>query len=442
MTQTFLARRRFLGSAAAAIALTALPAARSDGAPASEYGIVPDSSADQTAAFRRALAELSRRGAPLRLPAGRFVVSELPLESGTGLIGTPGATRIVAGGGGAVLAREADRIVLDGLVFEGSGTEVDPARGLVDLRDVERVEIVACALSDSTGNGLHLERCGGTLRRNRIERVRHTGIFCRDGHDLEILDNQVTGCGDNGIQVWQSEKRADGARVSGNTVTDIAARSGGTGQNGNGINVFRAGNVIVSDNRIRDCAFSAIRNHSADDAMIRGNMCHRLGEVAIYSEFAFEGAVIADNLVDGAALGISVTNFNDGGRLATVASNLIRNIDIGGYPEERGIGISVEADTAITGNTIETCSFAALKLGHGPYLRDVAATGNVLRKAPYGIAVSVVDGAGSARIANNVIAGMDIAPIAGTAWDEVVVDDLAENPDAYPRLAISGNTVT
>ena len=56
------------------------------------------------------------------------------------------------------------------------------------------------------------------------------------------------------------------------------------------------------------------------------NSCARLGEVALYAEFGFEGALIANNLVDTAATGISVTNFNEGGRLAVVQGNLVRNL--------------------------------------------------------------------------------------------------------------------
>ena len=36
--------------------------------------------------------------------------------------------------------------------------------------------------------------------------------------------------------------------------------------------------------------------------------------------------MIANNLVDKAATGVSVTNFNEGGRLAVVQGNLIRNL--------------------------------------------------------------------------------------------------------------------
>jgi len=92
------------------------------------------------------------------------------------------------------------------------------------------------------------------------------------------------------------------------------------------VNVFRAGSVLVSSNRIADCAFLAIRSNAGSNCQMVGNSCARLGEVGLYAEFAFEGAVIANNLVDKGATGISVTNFNEGGRLAVVQGNLIRNL--------------------------------------------------------------------------------------------------------------------
>ena len=39
-----------------------------------------------------------------------------------------------------------------------------------------------------------------------------------------------------------------------------------------------------------------------------------------------------------------------------------------------------------------------MQIGWGAYLRNVVATGNVIRKAGTGIAVTVVEGAGSAVI--------------------------------------------
>jgi uncharacterized secreted repeat protein (TIGR03808 family) len=205
--------------------------------------------------------------------------------------------------------------------------------------------------------------------------------------------------------------------------------------------------VIVRGNRITDCAFSAIRSNSGSRLVVSGNSCLRSGETAIYSEFAFQGAVIADNLVDGGTMGISIANFLDGGRLATCSGNIVRNIvNEGPYPAEVqgfGIGIAVEADTAVTGNVIENVARIGLHMGWGRYLRDVNATANVIRDCPTGIAVTVVEEAGPALVANNIISGAGAGAIVGYRWTEAVTGDLtAPGTDIPAHLRLSGNLVT
>ncbi len=137
-------------------------------------------------------------------------------------------------------------------------------------------------------------------------------------------------------------------------------------------------------------------------------------ETAIYAEFAFQGAVIADNIVDGAANGILVVNLDEDGRLATVSGNVVRNLKLDGpYIHDGagfGFGIAVEGDTAVTGNVIENAPKWGMALGWGPYLKSVVASGNVIRNAPVGIAVSVVEGSGTAIISGNVMDRTPKAP--------------------------------
>jgi uncharacterized secreted repeat protein (TIGR03808 family) len=271
-------------------------------------------------------------------------------------------------------------------------------------------------------------------------------LFFLDGSALIITSNVIRDSGNGGILIWQSRNRDDGSTVADNRIENTLARSGGSGQNGNAINVFRAGNVIVRGNHIRNAAFSAIRGNAASNIQIIGNNCSALDEVAIYSEFAFEGAVISNNIVDGAGIGVSVTNFNEGGRLATVHGNVIRNVAArrpGTPPEEEGIGITVEADTVVSGNVIDTAANAGIKAGWGKYLRNVAVTGNVVRTVNYGVAVSVTSGAGDAVIASNIISGAKRAAIVGMNHRTVVTGDLAkEGADRYPQLKIHGNQVS
>jgi uncharacterized secreted repeat protein (TIGR03808 family) len=266
------------------------------------------------------------------------------------------------------------------------------------------------------------------------------GIRSLDAIGLDLLHNAIFDCANNGIQVWRSQAGEDGSVVADNRIARIRADGGGSGQNGNGINVFRAGGVLVSGNRITDCAYSAIRGNAASDIQMIANNCARLGEVALYAEFGFEGALITGNLVDSAAAGISVTNFNQGGRLAIVQGNLIRNLfRREEEPEDkRGVGISIEADTSVTGNVIENAPTAGLVIGWASYMRDVVATGNLIRKARVGILVS--PRAGSCLLASNMISGASDGAIrAMDSWGGAIGPDLASAGSGDARLAISGN---
>jgi uncharacterized secreted repeat protein (TIGR03808 family) len=298
----------------------------------------------------------------------------------------------------------------------------------------------------SGGAGIYLETVSGEVLYNTIIGAEKAAIFSLDARGLSIVGNTVLNCSNNGIMVWRSSAGDDGTLVLANRIEGVSARDGGSGQNGNGINVFRAGNVIVADNRIRDCAFSAVRGNSASNLHIRGNAVSKLGEVALYSEFAFEGAVISNNVVDQAAIGISITNFNQGGRLAVCQGNLIRNLVRNGARKEdrdaRGVGIYVEADTTVTGNVVENAEAIGIRAGWGAALRDVAVTGNVVRAAPIGVAVSVAAGAGSAIVADNIIVGTKDGAVVGMEWHKPVTGDLArEDAGRLAQLTVAGNRV-
>ena len=129
-----------------------------------------------------------------------------------------------------------------------------------------------------------------------------------------------------------------------------------------------------------------------------------------------------------------------------VQGNVIRNLTPrrppGADPHDAaGVGIGVEADTAVTGNVIENAPSAGIALGWGQYLRDVTVTGNVVRNADVGIAVSVVPGAGSAVIADNLISGVRRGAILGMDRHTPVTGDLTNDGARFAQLAISGNRV-
>jgi len=433
-------RRQFLLGSAAAFAAPL----SAHGLDAAQFGVRAGASDDQSRAFQRALDQAARTRAPLILAPGVYRVGDLNLPAGAQLFGVRGATRLVLTHGPSLLSSEGgDSVTLSGLTIEGGGQALPQNRGLVHFTAVKGVRIADCTIISAGGNGIALERCDGSVTANTITDADDNALFCVDNSGLIISANTIRNSGNGGIRVWQSVKRHDGSIVEDNTIEDTAARSGGTGENGNAINVFRAADVIVRNNMIRRAAFSAVRGNAASNIQIVGNNCVALKETAMYAEFDFEGAVVADNVIDTAENGIAITNFNNGGRLATVHGNLLRNVGVrrpDNPPEGAGVGIGVEADTAVTGNVIENAPYAGIRLGFGPYLRNVAANGNVIRDVGIGIAVSVVQGAGDAAITGNIIHDAKRGSIVGMEWHKPVTGDLAQDgADRYSQLKLSGN---
>ena len=413
---------------------------------ATHEGLVPGAAVDQGLVLTRALATAAERGYPLFLPAGRYEVSQVELPSRISIIGVPGQTRLAFSGGPFLLrGRGAETVRIEGIAFVGEGHPFgDSIGGLIDAESVDDLVIEDCAFAGSSADAVALRDCGGRVERSRFDSARAAGIHLIQSRGMIVADNVVEGCGDTGILVSRYEEGADNSIVRNNRVSATRADSGGTGQNGNGINLDKANGVIIAGNRVDGSAFSAIRCFSSDNVTVIGNIATRSGEVGIFVEFAFEGAIVTDNIVDGAVGGISFANFMEhGGRLGICSGNIVRNIVSGpryedGVPQI-GIGIGAEADMAITGNAIDNAVWG-MQLGWGPYLRNISATGNTIRQTQIGIAVSVAEGAGATLIADNLIADTTEGAIVGMRWEERATDDLlAGGADAFPHLTLSGN---
>ena len=412
---------------------------------ASELGLRPSSRSDQTQTFQYAINKAAERNMALHLAPGSYLAGKLTLRPGSQIIGAPHKTRLVYNGNRAfITATKADEILLNGLVIDGNSKILDPAQAadaLISLNNCAHLNIKNIQLTESLVNGISLRACSGNLTDLAINSCTDTGLFCLDSSNLIISHSEIKNCGNNGIQIWQSKPREDGTIISNCHIHNIKAKAGGDGQNGNAINIYRAGSVTVTSNRISDCAFSAIRGNAASNLIMATNNCARLGEVALYAEFGFEGAVITSNIIDHAATGISVTNFNDGGRLAIVQGNLIRNMKRREQSQDkRGIGISVEADTLVSGNIVENAETIGLLIGWGKYMRDVSATGNIIRNAAIGIGISAEKSNNLIHVSGNLITGAKKGAIRAMLYDEPTGPDLVtSSAETYPNFALLGN---
>ncbi|HUS98657.1 MAG TPA: TIGR03808 family TAT-translocated repetitive protein, partial [Hyphomicrobiaceae bacterium] len=251
---------------------------------AAAFGVAGNTGRDQTERLQHAIDTAARSGRTLVIPAGRYMTGRITLPDGASIEGSAGKTEIVLVGQAAGwVAGKAHRVALRALTFDGastgsnaSGSGMGTRTALLAFGDVASLSLEGLGLRHGPGNGVRLERCGGKISNCQIEGVRHAGIFSTDARSLDITGNQISTCGDNGILVWRSSPGHDGTLVAGNRISHIRAQSGGTGQNGNGVNVFRADGVRISGNMISDCAYSAVRGNTASDIAITDNTCHRI----------------------------------------------------------------------------------------------------------------------------------------------------------------------
>lgn len=433
-----LKRRHLL----AALPLAGLAAPLAFSSASAQSGLVPDAGIDQTAALQAAIDAAPGR---LDLPAGRFLTRSLRLPTGFALTGVPGATQLTHAGTGPLLLIEAcDQLLLSGLGINGSSAGGDLWHGgLVHVTDSEGITIRDCVIGNTQLNGITLMRSAAHVENCEVSQSDLTGIFAYDSLGVTITGNRVHTCSNGGVRIWRGESGHDGSIVIANHIRDIDWTNGGNGQNGNGVNVFRADGVIVSDNSISGCTFSAVRLNATNNCQIRGNTCLNSGEVAIFSEFEFSGSVIASNIVDGAAAGISMTNYIDNGRLAVCTGNIVRNITPSSAtnPDTWPYGIAAEADAVVSSNIVEDVPGVGILAGWGPYLRNVTVSGNFVHRADVGIAASVAEDAGRAVITGNTIAGARQYALAANRWQEAASTDLANEAGRFPNLVVRDNSV-
>ncbi len=340
-------------------------------------------------------------------------------------------------------AESAKNITLEGIGFDGGGAGTGEAySGLVGFRDCEIVSLTQCSFAAVDGNLLFFQSSSGRVMHCTLTGASETALFANDSKGLLINGNTISDCGNGGIRVFRSEPGPDGTIVTENRISNIRSGSG-NGQNGNGINAYRADEVVISNNHISDVDFSGIRVNTTNNAIISGNEMHNCREVALFSEFGFSGSVISGNIIDEAAQGISMPNFDSGGHLAVCTGNIVRNIwpSSPTNPDTSPVGIFAEADAAITSNLVENVPGLGIGAGWGEYLRNVVIANNVVRKTRYGIGASVAPGAGKVRITGNIVSEVENTPIGAFKWSDPA-GDLTKTPDQFDNVTVEGNTVS
>lgn len=391
------------------------------------------------------LREAARRGGAVALPAGEIALMGLDLPDGAILTGVPGRTVLKLSGLGPLLsARMARRITLENLILDGAGGHVPKEKGLLDVEDVPGLAIHGCVLRNSTARGVNLTRCGGAVAQNRMENILDVGLHSLDGLGLDIGNNEIRRCGDNGLIVYATAAgRYDGARIHDNLIEDIDNRSGGNGPFGNGVFVWGAGSVRVARNRIHRCAYTAVRNNGGHFVEVIDNDCKSFGEKAMYAEFGAKHSVFRGNRIADAGAGIAVANADRGTDGAIVSGNTIIGMKESHPDPEFGpdmlwrTGILVEKNAEVSGNRIVGPGWIGVALGG--WRENLRAEGNAIVDEDYGVVLATGPDAGDATVARNRIRARKGAVIASAGMTFLPGDLTKNGARQIPRVAVREN---
>jgi hypothetical protein len=212
-----------------------------------DFGIEPNATRDQSAAFQKVVEALASQGQPIIVPAGRYVASRIRLPSNANLIGVPGLTIFSPAAAGSPVFEGANiqNVALRGLSFIGL------ALIAVECRDVT---ISDCRIISSGADGFI---CGGTglfIANNRAAGCARSAIWV-DGDGI-ITTNLVSGAGQFGLRIGSAKHLG--------TLTVINNRVEGPSV---GIAVSNAtgGYAFIAMNMISGAANGGIRALNGDD---------------------------------------------------------------------------------------------------------------------------------------------------------------------------------
>lgn len=272
-----ISRRTFLASAGvsvfgAAVSTPGWAKALPSSLNARDFGVTTGGG-DQSRALQRAIDQAILRKMPLFLPGGDYALSNITLPSGLELAGVPGQTTLSYNGGGELLnVSDAAHVTLRGLSLNGNTLDLSRQNSALFVAEATTDLLMEhCRIFASAANCINLNNVAGRISNCEFSQARQAGLFSNDARGLIITSCHVHDCDNNAILVWRSLKSEDGTIVSRNRISNIKSVDGGSGQNGNGINIFRADNVIASENQISDCAFSAVRSNAGSACRFLGN---------------------------------------------------------------------------------------------------------------------------------------------------------------------------
>ena len=237
-----------------------------------DFGVEPNSSADQKDRLQKAIDEITASGRAVYIPGGDYRVGDwLKLPATCAIFGDPGLTRLspVKIGGWVFAATENRELYLNGLVLDGHAKKSDGVDPITYFGLVKggAVNITNCLFENTPGGTINAENISGTINGNTFRNC--NSYLLVEGDGIRIIDNDIAQCF-SGILL-----RGSGI-VSGNVisgVTGIGLRLGGSGNENAAI--------LATGNNISDCNIAIGVSAGGETIFASLNLITRAKEGAI-----------------------------------------------------------------------------------------------------------------------------------------------------------------
>jgi Pectate lyase superfamily protein len=155
-----------------------------------DFGVVPDSAADQSDALQKAINAQAEARQPIVIPAGSYRAEKLVLPSNATVLGVPGLTVLAAPGKAPVFETPARDVSLRGLTFSGFALMALECRNL---------SICDCQVLSSPGTGFLCMGTGIYIAGNRAASCARAAIEM--GGQGVVTNNVISGPGQMGIRL-------------------------------------------------------------------------------------------------------------------------------------------------------------------------------------------------------------------------------------------------
>jgi hypothetical protein len=256
-----------------------------------DFGVEPNSKADQTQALQKAIDELSGAGQPVMLPAGFYRAGKLALPLVCSIIGVPGHTSLLLDEADTGPPDDIGTFDLFGVTFPSRASKTAFVQLTISRR---RVRIANCAFGGAAATALKLGGCSGSVEAVSVSGYSDSGIVAAFS-SLTISGCDFRGCG-TGVKVSSSESTIVAQNQFDQCATGVAADGVGIvsgniikGAKEFGLKLGRAdgnGRVVAQGNLLENCRVGIGVTASGDDIFASLNLIDGAKDGAIR---AFDG---------------------------------------------------------------------------------------------------------------------------------------------------------